>query len=148
MTTFSVLEAYSLLRRELNFIRSSRIDEAKMGYKQMLILNRLMDSEATMGELAEFTLSDKAAMTRMIYSLEKVGWVKRSASAQDKRSFIISLTPKGRNKAKQAREVRDYIGQQFENSLNEQEQKDLTKLLHKVSAGLQKQRTQNQINEK
>jgi len=138
MSTIEVLEAYSLLRREINYIRSTQMGFHHIGYKQMLLLTRLMKTEASMGELADFTLSDKASMTRMVRSLEKAGLVKRKAFAGDRRMSIIELTARGRVYGAKAQEVRKSLGAIFNSALSAHEQKELTRLLNKTSAAMQK----------
>ena len=140
MSTFEVLEAYSTLRREVSLISATRLKALAFGLKQMQILYRLTLSAAAMGELAEYTRSDKASITRAVSSMEKSGWVRRLDVKGDRRKIVIELTAKGRGKADKALDLRHYIGQRLNETITPAEQKELSKLLRKVADGLQKQR--------
>jgi DNA-binding MarR family transcriptional regulator len=140
MSTFIVLDSYSALRRELSLIRSVELKSLDFGYKQMMILYRLTLSNASMGEIADYTQADKASTTRAVESLEKAGWVRRIADDEDRRKIIIELTARGKQKAVKAHEIRDHIGQQVNATLTAAEQKELSRLLNKVVEGLQEQR--------
>jgi DNA-binding MarR family transcriptional regulator len=48
------------------------------------------------GELVTSTMVTSGTMTHRIDQLEKAGWVTRTQKEQDKRSFEVALTPKGR----------------------------------------------------
>jgi DNA-binding MarR family transcriptional regulator len=137
MSTFTVLDAYSALRREISLVRSVELKALDFGYKQMVILYRLTQGNCAMGELAEYTQSDKASATRAVESLESAGWVKRIADPADRRKIIIELTARGRQKAAKAIEIRDHIGERVNATLNANEQKELSRLLNKVVEGLQ-----------
>jgi len=49
----------------------------------------------TMGEIAEKTLVTKGTLTGIVDRLEKKGLVTRSVPSDNRRSFIVILTPKG-----------------------------------------------------
>jgi DNA-binding MarR family transcriptional regulator len=140
MSTFRVLEAYSMLRREVSLISAAKLKALDFGHKQMMILFRLTQSPAGMTELADFSQSDKASISRAVDSLEAAGWVKRTVPGEDRRKSVIELTSKGKLKAAKADEIRQHIGEQINQTLNAQEQKELSRLLNKVSSGLQEMR--------
>ncbi len=64
--------------------------------REFAILNRLHQyGELTQTQLAELTYKDKPAMTRMIDRLIERKLVKKVMAADDRRSFLVSLTPRG-----------------------------------------------------
>ena len=140
MSTYPVLDAYSLVRREIGLLKSIEMKALDFGPKQMMILYRLSISSATMGEIAEYTLSDKASTSRAVTSLESAGLVKRVNQEGDRRVTVIELTSKGKTKAAKAIEIRDFIGKRFSSILDSSEQKQLAHLLNKVGQGLRDQR--------
>jgi DNA-binding MarR family transcriptional regulator len=142
MSTFEVLDAYSSLRREISLIRAAEMRALDFGYKQMLILYRLTKSSASMGELAEFSQSDKASATRAVGTMEGSGWVKKVFDPTDRRKVFIELTAQGRRKAAKADVLRHHIGQRVNKTLSVQEQKELARLLKKVVLGLQENRNE------
>jgi DNA-binding MarR family transcriptional regulator len=64
--------------------------------REFPILNRLHQfGELTQTQLAELTYKDKPAMTRMLDRLIERKLVKKVMAADDRRSFLVSLTPRG-----------------------------------------------------
>lgn len=116
------------------------LKEMDFGHKQMMILLCLEKSKASMTELAEFCISDKASISRAVDSLEAAGWVKRSVPGEDRRKSVIELTAKGRTKAEKADQIRQYISEQINLTITAVEQKELARLLNKVAQGLDKNR--------
>jgi DNA-binding MarR family transcriptional regulator len=137
MSTYDVLEAYTSLRRELNLVLAHELKNAEFGQKQMMILFKLRKEPASMGEIAEYSLSDKAAVTRAVASLEKAGLVRRAASPEDQRKSIVELTAKGRSKAHEAERVRSVISKCINDTISVKERGQLAMLLQKVVAQLQ-----------
>lgn len=140
MSTFSVLEAYAKVRREVSLISAARLKALDFGQKQMMILFRLGEDDCSMSELGEFTQSDKASITRAVDSLEAAGWLERKPSSEDRRKIMVGLTTKGKQKARQARDLRNFIGERLNETLTPTERKDLARLLNKVAEGLLEKR--------
>ena len=139
MSTFAVLDAYSLLKREIGLLKSIEMKALDFGPKQMMILYRLSQSSATMGELADYTLSDKASTSRAISSLESAALVRRTSQDGDRRVIVIELTAKGKTKAAKATEIRNFIGKKFSDILNQNDKIKLSLLLNIVGQGLRYQ---------
>lgn len=141
MSTFELLDAYAAARREIMKIRSAELRAQDFGQKQMTILYRLTQSSASMGELAEYSLSDKASTTRTVASLEGAGFVKRVSDAADRRVTKIELTAKGRAKAASAVRLRKFIAQKVNGALDASSRKKLVELLNELSDQLKKSRS-------
>jgi DNA-binding MarR family transcriptional regulator len=140
MATNRILDLYSMLRRELALTRAAELGEKDFGHMQMVILYRLTLSPATMGEIAECTLADKASATRAVASLEKAGLMTRKTAATDRRVTMVELTRKGRKQAADAVKVRGKIEQKIIRSLDSTERREFARLLGKVADGLRSQR--------
>ncbi len=99
-----------LLKREFSSaIKNQNIDVTP---EQWAILNRLNEkSGLTQKEVARLTFKDNANITRMVDKLEKKGLVIRHADANDRRSWNLSITPKGV-------EIRDLVEPLAVNILN------------------------------
>lgn len=141
MSTFELLDAYAAARREILKIRSSEMRALDFGQKQMTILYRLTLSGASMGELADYTLSDKASTTRTVDSLQEAGYVKRTSDPDDRRVTLIELTPKGRAKAAKAVKMRKVIAQKVNGALESGDRKKLVELLTQLTNHLKNSRT-------
>jgi DNA-binding MarR family transcriptional regulator len=134
-----VLESYISLRREVNLALGERLKSTDFGHKQMLILYYLSLGSITMRELADFTLSDPAAISRAVASLESDGWVVRKASPDDQRKVMVSLTGKGRARSKEAQAVREDIAALVDQTLTAKERDQISFLMKKVVLGLKAQ---------
>ncbi|MGZ3805871.1 MAG: MarR family winged helix-turn-helix transcriptional regulator [Pseudobdellovibrionaceae bacterium] len=145
MSIFKVLDAYSLLRRELGLAGAAELKSNDLGPKQLMILYRLSLSGATMGELAEHTMSDKASTSRTVASMGAAGWISQKEKEGDRRVTLVELTSKGRLKAEKAIEIRKTLAKSLNNSLTSQERKQFAALLTKAALGLRESR-HNDIN--
>jgi len=64
------------------------------GFRALRVVHRF--GSATMGELADFTLSDRTTLTRVIDHLVDTGLVVRSKLDGDRRKVMLKLTSQGR----------------------------------------------------
>lgn len=131
-----VLEAFLSLRRALALIRASEGKDQELGHNQINILYRLSLSNATTGELSEYTLSDKASVSRTVALLEKQGYIKRKPDKNDKRVVHIELTVKGKLQATKVRQIRSALGKKMDESLSAEERKQLVSLIQKTIENL------------
>lgn len=136
MAKHEVLESYISLRREMNLALGERLKSTDFGHKQMLILYYLSLGSISMRELADYTLSDPAAISRAVASLEGDGWVVRKASPEDQRKVMVALTAKGRARSKEAQEVREDIANLVDQTLTAKEREQIATLMKKVIDGL------------
>ncbi|HZT64761.1 MAG TPA: MarR family transcriptional regulator [Acidimicrobiales bacterium] len=61
----------------------------------------------TLGDLASHEAVQPPSVTRMVGSLEEAGLVTRTGSADDRRTVVAQLTPKGRKAVEEIRRRRD-----------------------------------------
>lgn len=139
MSKHAVFENYISLRREVNLALGERLRKSQFGHKQMLILYYLSRGSISMRELAEFTLSDPAAISRAVASLEKDGYVVRKTDSDDQRKVLVSLTAKGRTKARKADAIREDLATSVDDTLSAREREQLASLIGKVVRGLRSQ---------
>lgn len=140
MSSFDVIDAYAFIRQEITFARAKELKAVNLSVKQIGILFRLSLSPATMGELAEYTMADKASTSRTVASLESGGYVKRSSAAGDRRVSRMELTPKGALKVTKIQWVRKMLGAKINDVLNASEQKQLARLMNKLAQNLKDKR--------
>lgn len=140
MSSFDVIDAYAFIRQEITFARAREIKAVNLSVKQVGVLFRLSLSPATMGELAEYTMADKASTSRTVAALESAGYVKRSADRKDRRVSCMELTPKGALKVVKIQVVRKALGAKINAVLNISEQKQLAKLMNKLAQNLKDKR--------
>lgn len=133
----SVLETYVALKRLLAIYWSNQTKDLGLGVNQVGVLYRLLQSEATMGELCDIAQSDKGSMTRTIGSLVKLGLVKRRSDLHDGRITRIELTAKGRSIAQEAKKIRMSVEKKLDAALSQDERNQFLKLKEKIAKQIQ-----------
>ena len=83
-------------------------------------------------ELASHLNVSKPTVTFAINNLEKLGYVKKSQSDQDRRYFSIHLTPQGKKMAQLHDEIHKNYAEIFRRVLDPNELRTLENLLEKV----------------
>ena len=88
-----------------------------------------------MNELAERILYSKSGFTRVVDRMVEAGLVLRARPQNDRRTILIRLTDRGREKLRNARRHhRDGIQRHFSQHLTDTDIKALTRALEKISA--------------
>ncbi|MFP3392482.1 MarR family winged helix-turn-helix transcriptional regulator [Brevibacillus sp. SIMBA_040] len=65
--------------------------------EQFAVLFRLREQDGiNQKELALRSAKDQPTMTRLLDNLAKKGWIEKKSCPQDRRAFLITLTPAGR----------------------------------------------------
>jgi DNA-binding MarR family transcriptional regulator len=136
MSTFSVLDNFISLRRAVALLRAAESKNLEFGHNQISVLYKLSLGKATMSELVEHTLSDKASITRTIAALVEMDLVKRIPSEKDRRVTFIELTAKGKKQAEKAQFIRSSLGKKLESTLTAEERKQFTQLVEKIVSKL------------
>ncbi|NNC84156.1 MAG: MarR family transcriptional regulator [Flavobacteriales bacterium] len=95
--------------KHIDMLMCGRLAESGIALtvKQVIVLHKLERGCTHQSELAILTGRDKGSLTRLIQSLERKGFVERTASTEDKRVNIVLLTPSGRQMLDRARPILD-----------------------------------------
>jgi DNA-binding MarR family transcriptional regulator len=87
---------------------SARAEKALAGYdfdmaafRALRVVNHY--GSATMGEMADYTYSDRTTLTRVVDHLVEIGLMERSKPPGDRRKVVLTLTPEGRRQFVRAR---------------------------------------------
>ncbi|MEM9064371.1 MAG: MarR family transcriptional regulator [Planctomycetota bacterium] len=64
----------------------------------LMLLNKCISEPATASDLADRSGMSRGAMTGVIDSLEEEGLVERTRSAEDRRSWVVKITPAGESR--------------------------------------------------
>jgi DNA-binding MarR family transcriptional regulator len=105
---------------------------------QAICLRRLSAEDGlAQRELADEMFLTPPTVSRMLKTMEQGGVIERRPDADDQRVTRVYLTAKGRRLAEELREVTSrYVAETF-GSLPDEDLRKLTRLLDKLSAGLQ-----------
>lgn len=96
------------------------------------VLNRLAVGPVSQHELGDQLGIDRTTMVELIDELEKKGAVVRRRNPADRRSYALSLTPKGRTFQKKAAAAFDAAAQEVFEPLKPAEQRELADMLRRV----------------
>jgi DNA-binding MarR family transcriptional regulator len=73
------------------------------GFRALRVVNHF--GAATMGEIADYTFSDRTTLTRVVDHLVETGLMVRSKPPGDRRKVVLTLTDEGRRLFRRAREA-------------------------------------------
>lgn len=127
-----------LLRRQL--LRPYFIELGlTVGQGQPRILKTLRSKGAmSQRELADMCVLDVTTMSRTLDKLEKMGLVKRMDNPECRRSWVISLTPEGEEKADKVIELFKMADEVFSDGMTAEEVEKLYALLDVVEKNIEK----------
>ena len=107
------------------------LDEIDLTYTQYITMMVLWEKEQiNVKELGENLFLDSGTLTPVLKKLETKGYIIRKRSKQDERNLIISITEKGMNLKKQAKNIPAQIGKCV--NLTEKEAFELYRILYKI----------------
>ena len=89
-------------------------------------------------ELADMCVLDVTTMSRTLDKLEKMGLVKRMDNPECRRSWVISLTPEGEEKADKVIELFKMADEVFSDGMTAEEVEKLYALLDVVEKNIEK----------
>lgn len=127
-----------LLRRQL--LRPHFIELGlTVGQGQPRILKTLrLKGAMSQRELADLCVLDVTTMSRTLDKLEKMGLIKRSDNPGCRRSWVISLTPEGEEKADKVIELFKMADEVFSDGMTAEEVERLYALLDVVEKNIEK----------
>ena len=111
------------------------LDELDLTYTQYITMMVLWDQEKiSVKDLGKQLHLDSGTLTPVLKKLEDKGYVTRNRAKEDERNLIISITKKGNNLKKEAKNVPTEIGKCV--NLTQEEATNLYKILYKILGSL------------
>lgn len=99
-------------------------------YETELDRDRGLLSQQAIGERLRV---DRTTMVSLIDDLERAGYVKRERNPNDRRAYVIRLTPSGKKAQARAEEAVDVLALDFFGQLSEAELQELHRLLTRLA---------------
>jgi DNA-binding MarR family transcriptional regulator len=137
-TEGSVVEVVARLHRTLSFV-DERLNRAfaeldlKQGEAEVLMALSLGTGKPQSPTgVASQLLCSTGAMTNRLDRLERSDLIKRQHDTKDRRSILLSITPKGRTLARRAMDARDRLEDELIPGLSRDERRSLVRLLRKM----------------
>ncbi|PKN88957.1 MAG: hypothetical protein CVU51_02620 [Deltaproteobacteria bacterium HGW-Deltaproteobacteria-1] len=96
------------------------------------VINRL--DNPNLGEIAKALKLSKPSVTAIVDKLAGKGYIQKFQSDEDRRSFHVHLSAKGRKLVEMHSKAHDKIAELFTNNLDDKDLKTLVSLLNKVVA--------------
>jgi DNA-binding MarR family transcriptional regulator len=87
-------------------------------------------------DLAEWIRMDRTTMVALIDGLEERGYVRRERNPDDRRAYLLQLTPEGKRTQRRAEELMQEAENEILASLTKRERRELLDLLGKVGADI------------
>ena len=103
-------DIFTQLQRGFVLHLSKELTRGKVAFAQYMLLSILdqLDAPITMTKIAERMRHTTAAATGLVDRLEKLNYVKRQSTQEDRRKVLVVISAKGRDLVKLVRE--DMIG--------------------------------------
>jgi DNA-binding MarR family transcriptional regulator len=86
--------------------------------------------------LSEWTRMDRTTMVALVDSLEELGYVRRERNPEDRRAYLLTITPEGRRALRRAEKAMAKAESRVLASLTSAETEQLLGLLAKVAADI------------
>lgn len=127
-------DIFTQLQRGFVLHLSKELTRGQVSFAQYLLLS-ILDQIAeplTMTKIAERMRHTTAAATGLVDRLEKLGYIRRNSTPEDRRKVLVSITTKGKELVKFVRE--DMIGSvtQLMQQLTTDEQKSWVNIYEKI----------------
>jgi DNA-binding MarR family transcriptional regulator len=133
-----VLDEFSRLRRALARAYGAAIAGSEVGPLQFSLLRELRRSgPGSQAALARVMVIDPAAMVRLVDALVARGWALRTASEEDRRQKLVSLTAAGRRMLKTLDDPFEAFEASIEGALTAPERKAFKAIVQKLVAALE-----------
>jgi MarR family transcriptional regulator for hemolysin len=108
-----------------------------VGSTQAKFLRRIGDRRrVSQAELARLSVTDPALTGRVVQTLIDRGWVRRARSSEDRREYVVELTPRGRRVRQRVETVRARIAVKVARVLNARDHRDFARITKKILEGV------------
>ncbi|MGA9046972.1 MarR family winged helix-turn-helix transcriptional regulator [Sulfuricurvum sp.] len=130
-----------LIAKTRNILKNELEKELKphgLTYAQRVILIRLCEKDGlTQKELAQDTYFEQSNMTLMLDKLELKGLIKRIPKENDRRAYLVKITPQGRELRGLLIKMGDHVIERAFRGVSEQQKEELSHLLKTLYENLQ-----------
>lgn len=126
---FLIAKARNVLKNEFE----KELKEYSLSYAHRVILVRLSEKEGlTQKELAQDTYFEQSNLTLMLDKLELKGLVKRSAKENDRRAYIVTITPEGKKLRDSLVQMGEDVMDKALKGLSGEQKEDLSRMLQLI----------------
>lgn len=134
MNSDRIIHLVSRTRDRINRDMSRQLEEVGMGdiapAHAGMIHTLARSGPVSMGELARVMERDNSTITTLAEKLRKRGYVRKTKSRLDSRSYMLELTEKGRSSSRQIVRLSRRVLRRFYKGMQTGERKELVRLLN------------------
>ncbi|MDD2838457.1 MAG: MarR family winged helix-turn-helix transcriptional regulator [Sulfuricurvum sp.] len=135
--TFLIAKARNALKNEFE----RELKPYGISYAHRVILIRLCEQDAlTQKELAQDTYFEQSNLTLMLDKMEHKGLVTRTQKENDRRAYLVKVTPKGRELTENLSSLGEAIIDNALRGIDEEHRQILAALLERIYANLKEPR--------
>jgi DNA-binding MarR family transcriptional regulator len=133
----AILDELGRLRRGINLMAVQILKPVEVGPKQALILSHLYSRKTcSLADLSRSTITDPAATGRTVDTLIKRGWIDQREHPTDRRQWVVQLTSKGKQIAREVERLRHQLATDVISKLSHSEKKTFALLVRKLISGV------------
>ena len=126
-------ELLSSLLVNLQTLIKQEVKLDKASFPKIIALSIIPHDGLEMSALAKRMGIDNSTATRLVFGMERVGWVKRQSTSYDKRVSQVLLTEKGFSLQCELENQFELIGKVVEQSLNPSEKVSISDSLSSIN---------------
>ena len=129
------IERFTAVKKRISTLAAQAYAEAGVGSLQAKLVQHLgLRSPISQAELARATDSDAPLTGRAIHTLLARKVVRRARSDQDRREYVVSLTPAGRRLFERVAKLQDRIASRIVDALDDRDIADFERIAAKILA--------------
>lgn len=117
-------------------LQQSGLDLTKNQIKVLQLIHAGMKNQS---DLSVITERNKSSLSRIIQSLQRKGFVRKTVDINDKRQLFVELTDKGREKLIEAVPILETNFSKMEHGIDESELEQLKVVLSKILKNVEKE---------
>ena len=132
-TLVELIEIITKLIGDLEAVFVKKYQEEGFTARQIVYIDTInMLGNPNLGEIAKALKLSKPSVTAIVDKLASKGYIEKFQSDEDRRSFHVHLSTKGKNLVKMHGETHNKIVDMLQDNLNSRDLKNLVTILNKV----------------
>ncbi len=130
------IELFGAVKRRITAAATSAYGELELGSMQAKLVRHIgLRGRSSQVDLARATASHPTLTGRTLQTLIDHGLVRRERSAEDRREYLLDLTPAGRRMRERVEKVRSRIAGEIVATLDERDLEDFERIATRILAG-------------
>jgi DNA-binding MarR family transcriptional regulator len=130
------VELFGAMRRRLHAAATLAYGELELGSAQAKLVRHIgLRGRSSQVDLARATASHPTLTGRALQTLIDRGLVRRERSAEDRREYLLDLTPAGRRMRERVEKVRSRVAAEIVATLDDRDLDDFERIANKILAG-------------